>query len=1463
MRNNVIRIYISSTFADFQAERNALRQFVFPELQILCQSHGLRFEPVDLRWGVSEQASENKEVLQICLAELQRCRDLSQGPYMLVLLGDRYGSQLVPEQIERGIFHHILTKLPAELADITRQCYRLDQNPYQPVYRLQRESDWPVSREELLSYLETGINKLEDMKVAALLASATEREILTGLSDNPIPEVGVICFFREIKQAKQGRLGFPWINVDQTGNVDKKALKRLKLLKEMLQKKGYTKALRTDILDGQPSKAYLDRFCNEVLVKLSANIEASIKENPILTSSQMEAAHQEQFMAGRSEGFVGRKGILKKMEQYLSGSSRYPLIVHGASGDGKSALLANIGVDLKRRENRLLYRFIGASPASSDGRSLLLGLCQELSALLKVDPPRREASLFQISQDFRQLMLAMKKPLTIIIDAVDQLTDDDESKYLTWIPPHIPGNIKMIISTTEGDKLSLLRQKGIPAKQFLKLPALSLLDSENIIKGLCQHYETNLSKPQRAMIEIGFRACRSPLFLYIAFQRARQWASYDQPHPLGSSPQESVNILLKELSQENNHGKLIVSKTLQWMSLSRFGLSHDELSRLLSYDEQIMKDVIRRHPESPTPGSTFPPILWFRLYYDLLPYLKAQQEGGSELFSFFHNVWFGVIKMSIRPSTEKKLNGQLAHCFSSSTSVTAHTESTGSAFDHRFLSECPYHQVKGKSASALNETLLNIYFMEAKIEEFGVQKLIDDYAFALNGFPKFRKRGSTIRELSNFLNRYADILNRNPKELAVHLLSEQSSAISPIFQKIAEASLQRDKEIWLKPEPLDNGSASVLRIFDFNQSVSSFFAEDQRQATSFRIWGIDSFQDGSRVIAAHHDGVLRILDMFTGRTEGVLVGHTNVVNAVAISPDQKTILSVSGDGKLIKWNAASYEKLWEVKTKESLFSVAIHPKLPVAATGGDKGTTWIWDVESKKLVKILKGHKQTVWQMCFDPTGEFLYSVSQDGSVKIRSVINWKVVKDDKHPGDVLQRAIDISKNNQYLAIGDGDGVITVFDVDTFSVLTCWRAHDSVIRDLAITPDAKKIISVSQDGYVNVFNLKNGHQTRSLNNHGGPVHAVNIHDKGKYFYTGDDSGKILIWDLVEVRRKQKESNIHSRDISKLVPMQNGEKLISASSDGQLAIWSTKSQKIECSKKVNIDTYNFDYLSNCHLSSDERHLIVLSKEMLFCLDLDTLHVRHKYIDNVEYFANFLSYKSDNNLVINIMEDSKLCWWSIPDLDMIQTVNLGHLAVSKFEMSADCSKILISAWDKVSYKDQSDIFSLILLTGKTRKRIKLPKQLRESLSISFLGEKNGISHLKDQTLCVWDLESRKILRQFMVNVKVACFSISSDNKHILTVSQEGILYRWNCSSDKYQQLANLGGTEIRDLQPIPNSSLLLFVSSNITLHLFDLQGAKLLSTFSVHSEISCFEILTGQNMIVLGETSGRIHFLRLER
>ena len=90
-----IKVFLSSTFRDMDAERDAIMNRVYPAVAQQLARHNIHVDFIDLRWGVStsdvDEADRENHVLRECLGSIQSSR-----PFFIGLLGDRYG--WVPSQ---------------------------------------------------------------------------------------------------------------------------------------------------------------------------------------------------------------------------------------------------------------------------------------------------------------------------------------------------------------------------------------------------------------------------------------------------------------------------------------------------------------------------------------------------------------------------------------------------------------------------------------------------------------------------------------------------------------------------------------------------------------------------------------------------------------------------------------------------------------------------------------------------------------------------------------------------------------------------------------------------------------------------------------------------------------------------------------------------------------------------------------------------------------------------------------------------------------------------------------------------------------------------------------------------------------------------------------------------------------------------------------------------------------------
>ena len=98
-----LRVFISSTFNDMNTERDALVEQCFPKIRDLCKYRGVEFVPLDLRWGVTENAAKQGRVFETCMREIDNSR-----PFFIGIIGNRYG--WIPNDNDLGQFSDDLKK---------------------------------------------------------------------------------------------------------------------------------------------------------------------------------------------------------------------------------------------------------------------------------------------------------------------------------------------------------------------------------------------------------------------------------------------------------------------------------------------------------------------------------------------------------------------------------------------------------------------------------------------------------------------------------------------------------------------------------------------------------------------------------------------------------------------------------------------------------------------------------------------------------------------------------------------------------------------------------------------------------------------------------------------------------------------------------------------------------------------------------------------------------------------------------------------------------------------------------------------------------------------------------------------------------------------------------------------------------------------------------------------------------
>jgi NACHT domain- and WD repeat-containing protein len=492
--SRTFRVFVSSTFNDLKAERNALQERVYPRLKALCAQYSTRFQAIDLRWGVSEEAGLDQQTMNICLGEIARCQKTSPRPNFIILLGDRYGWCPPPSQIPADEFDKINqhTQNPQERA-LLDMWYKLDKNAVPPEYVLQprvgeleeyRDQDlWDEVESRLRQILLTGVEQIALPADAKLKysASATEQEVFDG-AFNAVDKENVFGFIRQVESLPVTETTKDFQNLNQVGaawQIDQQAKDKLEGLKTNLRQTLAENITEYKVAWDQdkqlPDAQHLDRLCEDVYNRLEKVILTEIEQLEQVEPLDREIHAHQAFAQERARIFIGRETILEKIDGYLGHDQAHPLAVWGKSGTGKSALMAKAVQEAQRshHEANLVYRFVGITPDASNGRSLLESLCRQITRIYGGDESTIPTAFDELVHELpnRFGLVKPEKPLILFIDALNQLSDADNAKDLDWLPSDLPLGVHIIVSTIPGLCLDALKRK-LRAEDLLELGGL-------------------------------------------------------------------------------------------------------------------------------------------------------------------------------------------------------------------------------------------------------------------------------------------------------------------------------------------------------------------------------------------------------------------------------------------------------------------------------------------------------------------------------------------------------------------------------------------------------------------------------------------------------------------------------------------------------------------------------------------------------------------------------------------------------------------------------------------------------------------------------------------------------------------------------------------------------------------------------------------------------------------------------
>ncbi|XP_066285005.1 NACHT domain- and WD repeat-containing protein 1-like isoform X2 [Branchiostoma lanceolatum] len=1469
-KSNIVRIFMSSTFADMAKERNILLQKAYPELREFCQKQGLDFQVMDMRWGVRDEVVADHMTCALCLMEIDTCKRLSVGPNFVAFLGNRYGYRPIPAKIEAEELD-ILLKKAIELdmdTTVIKEWYLQDDNAVPAVCLLQpitskfkyytdmepaneslRQKDkdgWYQVTVQLENILRTAVKAAHKEGLVTeeaqhkYIKSVTETEINRGIMQSADANQRAVIFMRNLHNIEK-HVGADAVNayldLMDKEKLNEESQRLLEDLKGKLPSKlknvhqyeveWTDKGVNEDI---ESHASYLEQFSDDFVADLKTMIFKSLQsENEEEQNDDWfltEVISHARFCQAKCESFCGRQEIFDAVYTYMKDTAKVnhqPFVIHGASGTGKSSIMAMLAQNAAQtcgEDLVTIIRFLGTSPHSTLIHPVLQSLCLQICEVYGIESPAERvlnnfAEIVQYLSTLLDKVSEKDRPLLILLDSLDQLSSVDRAYSLTWLPKSLPPNVHIVVSTLpdEFDLLKTLNRTIRSDKSYIQVPTLSEQVGGEILDTWLAQVQRCLTDKQREVILSAFSHCRQPLFLKLAFDEARGWKSYTPESELrvAQSARAAINLLYERL--EVQHGTIFVSHTLGYIAAARNGIAEHELEDVLSLDDEVLDDVYQYWSPPNKDLVRIPPLIVTRLKYDIMEYLAERQADGKRVLQLFHRQFIECAQERYLAGDDRKarhhvladfflgtwsngrkkeitmdVNGKKEYYNADRNVVPQPMKYDDNVFNRRKLNEVTFHLLHaGRMDDIFEHTLGNLNFMNNMIDAFSVKDLIEDYNMVLQVQDNLEIR--LLRDAIRLIKPTLEFKAFSQKGSIVNVLPAELIGRLSLFGKRFEriATLVTQCMWWCQDHCVSNGDLMfVTRGTGFpppGGPLRTTLAHHRDGITS-----IAMTPDGGYMMTAARDCTIRIYENESDvmELERTLTGHTAAIEVLAAAPNNELLVSGSLDNTIRVWNLETGRLVITMEEdhahyqQHALLTTTMDSRKVVSPAGK---VVNVWDIESGKLQFTLKGHEGAVSCLAvsyndFDDS-QYIITGAEDNTIKMWSTETGELKNTFSHHTDHLT-CLKVTQDGRIVS-GSKDTTLSVIDIENREVVHRLEGHSHPVYSLAITSDGKYAISGS-DKVVKLWNLSKGKEVHHLQGHYGIVDCVGVTSDNKVIVSGAQDEHLNVWDFESGQLVQtldgQAAKINAMEVT-------GYIVVTASTDSYYTkVWDVEQSKMKMSTPRFIDKYGI-----VGVTSDAGYVVYKREgsenEVNVWNSKDGKDIRT--ITDKDGSITYLRITQDNNCVVTGDEAGFIKLWNL---------NTGQLIRQLDKASGGIRCFWITRMDRY----------LVAVTD-------------------------------DNSVSAWDIDSMMLLwtRKPNCEGKITCVTMTDDRKYTAIGTDDKQILVFDNKLDKAAYILVGHQSPLTCLSVSHNQKLLASGSSGETMRVWDLGTGRLVHELYAKSPV----------------------------
>jgi WD40 repeat protein len=255
--------------------------------------------------------------------------------------------------------------------------------------------------------------------------------------------------------------------------------------------------------------------------------------------------------------------------------------------------------------------------------------------------------------------------------------------------------------------------------------------------------------------------------------------------------------------------------------------------------------------------------------------------------------------------------------------------------------------------------------------------------------------------------------------------------------------------------------------------------------------------DGQRLAAATGNEV-RLFRADNGQPLGQPLGHKGVVVAVAFDPSSSRLAASTFDGDLQLWNVTDGQPLGPPLRghTQAVWGLAFSRDGSRLCSASQDVTLRIWDSgRGTELAQVGKGHALALTACAFSPRGDLVVTASEDSTLRV-----WEIDEPPPPPPpSAAQANAPRASISGALAMRPRGEPL--------------RGHAGKVRQLAISADGQRVLSVGEDQQLRLWDLPTQTLIGAIGDSPALLNAVALLPGDQQAATVGEDGALRLWQL--------------------------------------------------------------------------------------------------------------------------------------------------------------------------------------------------------------------------------------------------------------------------------------------------------------------------------------------------------------